>query len=96
MSADDPLWDLLRERAERDALAGDVCSSEALMTFRRDSVIRLLDAAVGVLSATRHLVEIAEEVLSEQRDRIRAADAGAERVDTQGDPSSPRRIDLSY
>jgi hypothetical protein len=64
---------------------------------RRDAMVRLLDAAVGVLESTRHLIGVTEEVLKEQRDRV-AAGLPSE-LDRRVAPSRDRprrRIDLTF
>jgi hypothetical protein len=93
----DPMWEFLRERAEsrREASASPGLSD---VRFRRESVVRILDAAVGVLAATRRFVEVAEDVVKEQRDRLAIAPVveGDERpyAGTDGQPAT--KIDLTY
>jgi hypothetical protein len=91
---EEAIWSLLRDRAAHDTMptTGDPADSSG----NRDSLVALFDAALGVLSATRHLVEVTEDVVREQRDRLASeSERGAPRED---EPSSAqrRKIDLSY
>ena len=68
--------------------------------LRSESLARLLDAAVLVVHAVGNLTTVAEEVLAEQRDRLRSqpASVSADEMPTR-DPSPSWRaehIDLSY
>jgi hypothetical protein len=91
-----PVWDFLRDRA--DESFGAAAAGESGVRFRRESMVRVLDAAVGVLSATRHLVEVVEEVVKEQRDRLAIAPivdpSDRDGMDADGGPK--KRIDLTY
>ena len=68
-TSEDAIWSLLRDRAEddRNAPTGDVAPPRT----NRESLVVVLDAALGLLSATRHLVEVTEDVVRERRDRLR-------------------------
>jgi hypothetical protein len=91
---EDAIWALLRDRAEDDrgAPTGDVAPSRT----NRESLVVVLDAALGVLSATRHLVEVTEDVVREQRDRL-ASESDQPGPRGKHSPSARRRkIDLSY
>jgi hypothetical protein len=95
-SADDPIWELLSDHARQvDEPARD---NRAWSNVKRESAARLLEAAAGVLAATRHLVTVAEEVVEEQRDRIVAG--GEPRPVDEPQPAEPQRrrerIDLTY
>jgi hypothetical protein len=95
-SREEAIWSLLRDRPVDDPRApvGDSAPSRT----NRDSLVALLDAALGMLSATRHLVEVAEDVVRDQRDRIASESESEQRA--PGDEQSPsaqrRKIDLSY
>jgi hypothetical protein len=92
-----PVWGFLRDRAD-ESFGAAASSDQSAVRFRREAVVRLLDAAVGVLSATRHLVEVAEEVAKEQRDRLAIAPI-VDRSQDDGRDTTERpkkRIDLTY
>lgn len=93
-ASEDAIWSLLRDRAEDDrgAASGDVPPPRT----NREAVVALLDAALGVLSATRHLVEVAEDVVREQRDRVASDTDHRPPRDEQADSGQRRKIDLSY
>jgi hypothetical protein len=99
VSIDDTVWEMLRARA-----AGDRAGRGRLSAGRElppESRARILDAAVEVLAATRHLVEALEEGLRERRDRLVAAppDTPPPARSITPDPperTRPGRIDLSY
>jgi hypothetical protein len=98
MPADaDPIWDFLRGRTDETA-ADPPSGGQSADRFRRESVVRMLDATAGVLAAVRHFVEVAEDVVKEQRDRL-AADPVADGPDGP-DPAPtdrPRaKIPLTY
>jgi hypothetical protein len=91
---EEAIWSLLRDRAADDPMAatGDSSASRT----NRDSLVALLDAALGMLSATRHLVEVTEDVVRERRDRLASeCEHGAPR-DEQSSSAQRRKIDLSY
>jgi hypothetical protein len=95
-SADDAIWELLSDHARRDDEPAR--DDPAWSNVKRESAARLLEAAAGVLAATRHLVTVAEEIVEEQRDRIVA---GSEpRPVDEAQPAEPQRrrerIDLTY
>ena len=104
---EDAIWQLLRERQRDDAGSGAGSGAgfgagpdegEPHYRFRRDALVPVLDAALGVLAATRHLVEVTEDVLREQRDRL-VAEAEPEPVgdeETGRHTAGRKRIDLSY
>jgi hypothetical protein len=80
------IWDLLKDRSDYEGVAEPRGGRGA--RGGRDAWVPILDAALGVLAATRHLVEVTEEVVREQRDRM------ADRPSTPERP--PTKIDLSY
>ncbi len=84
----DALWSFLRGIED----AADEAAAAARPAIRRESLIRVLDAAVGVLAATRRFFEVTEEVVKEQRDRLAAAD----REGVPQAESGRTRIDLTY
>ena len=107
---DDPLEELLRERPASDAADTDDPgrrSASGASRLRGESLARLLDAAVLVVHAIGDLTAVAEDVLAEQRDRLRAeqptaeAHAGSGHSD-RGSPAHgewvdrPEHIDLTY
>jgi hypothetical protein len=92
MSAEDALREMLRDRATTNGDRDDL----ARVRFRRESTARILDAAIGVLAATRHLVAVTEEVLSEQRDRMRDEAAAPPRRASDHDRPWRKKIDLDY
>jgi hypothetical protein len=98
VSADDAIWDLLREHADAGNEARD--RDAAWGAARRDASVRLLDAAVGVVGSTRQFLAVVEDVLREQRDRVAAgAPDRGDGVGVTGDPSDEKgrqRIELSY
>jgi hypothetical protein len=90
---EEAIWSLLRDRAANDPMAG--ASESAPLRSNRDSLVALFDAALGMLSATRHLVEVTEDVVREQRDRI--ASESENRAAQDGQSSAQRtKIDLTY
>lgn len=93
-AGEDAIWSLLRDRAEDDRgrPTDDVPPSRS----NREAMVVLLDAALGVLSATRHFVEVTEDVVREKRDRLASeGDQHAPR-DDKSQPGQRRKIDLSY
>jgi len=95
-SSDGTIWELLASRAESD---GETTPRDVVwLGVKRESAVRLLDAAAGVLTATRHLVAVAEEIVREQRDRLVARTADRIADDEAPAPDSHRRerIDLTY
>ena len=68
--------------------------------LRSESLARLLDAAVLVVHAVGNLTTVAEEVLAEQRDRLRSQQASVSADETPTRDRAPSRraehIDLSY
>jgi hypothetical protein len=93
-SREEAIWSLLRDRPVDNptAPAGD----SAPPRTNRDSLVALLDAALGVLSATRHLVEVAEDVVRDQRDRIASEAEQRAPRDEETSPARRKKIDLSY
>jgi hypothetical protein len=91
---EDAIWALLRDRAEDDrgAPTGDVSPPRT----NREALVAMLDAALGVLSATRHLVEVTEDVVREQRDRLASESDQPAPGDEQSRSARRRKIDLSY
>ena len=91
-STHDP-WEDLPPGAHPDA-AED--GQRVWQSFRRDSLVRLLDAALIMAQAAGNLARVSEEILAEQRDRLRgAAESGP------ANPEKPvsenrSRIDLTY
>jgi hypothetical protein len=78
---------------------GDVGRGDAAGTDgRRDATLRVLDAAVGVVGSTRHLLAVLEDVLREQRERVAAGTTPpSPREDgTSRTASGRQRIDLTY
>jgi hypothetical protein len=98
VSADDAIWNLLREHADAGNEARD--RDAAWGAARRDASVRVLDAAVGVVGSTRQFLAVVEDVLRERRDRVAAgATDPASGDDTTGRPSDGKgrqRIELSY
>lgn len=99
MSLDGAIWDLVRDH-ERAGDAPQPCEDQqALLAAeaRRDALIRVLDAAVGVLESTRILIVVAAESLSEHRDRVAAA-LPKQLEDRETDPPRATRqhIDLTF
>jgi hypothetical protein len=93
-ASEDAIWSLLRDRAEDDR--GVPTGDGAPPRTNRESLVLVLDAALGLLSATRHLVEVTEDVVREQRDRLASeSDPGAPRNE-QSQSARRRKIDLSY
>lgn len=90
---EEAIWSLLRERAEDDPR--QEARGSASPRTNRDSLVALLDAALGVLSATRHLVEVTEDVVRDQRDRLASEPARRDQRDEHAPPER-RKIDLSY
>ena len=94
MPDDGAIWGLLADRAARlgdrsdDALPG--------RQFGRESQVRLLTAAIGVLAATRELVDVAEDVLRQRRDRLAEEPDDGPTEPRHQDPPGRRRIDLTY
>jgi hypothetical protein len=89
------IWRLLRDRAADDSALPD--DGPASPGFRRESLVPVLDAVLGVLAATRHLVEVTEDVVREQRDRMASANgAGGTTETSRTTPAERRKIDLSY
>jgi hypothetical protein len=92
---DGAIWRLLRDRVPDDVAPprGDQESPR----FRGESLVPVLDAVLGVLAATRHLVEVTEDVVREQRDRMAsAADPGPAPDASKTSAAQRKRIDLSY
>jgi len=92
---DGAIWRLLRDRVPDDAAPprGDQESPSS----RRESLVPVLDAVLGVLAATRHLVEVTEDVVREQRDRMAsAADPDPEPGGSKTMAAKRKKIDLSY
>jgi hypothetical protein len=91
---EEAIWSLLRDRPTDDPRepAGEAASSRT----NRDSRVALFDAALGVLSATRHLVEVTEDVVRERRDRIASESEHRAPRDEQSSPAQRQKIDLSY
>ena len=91
---EEAIWSLLRSRAAEDAASSTGAPSSPRPN--RESMVALLDAALGVLTATRHLVEVAEDVVRQQRDRM-ASDAVAPAHDSRDEAGAQRRkIHLTY
>jgi hypothetical protein len=94
------IWRLLRDRAADDRAAGDNALPDdgpASPGSRRESWVPVLDAVLGVLAATRHLVEVTEDVVREQRDRMASATGASGMTETSRTTSAERKkIDLSY
>jgi hypothetical protein len=92
-----PVWEFLREKAD-ESFGSSTGGDQSAVRFRRESLVRILDAAAGVLSATRHLVEVAEDVVKQQRDRLALApivdDSDGPGMDSREQPR--KRIDLTY
>lgn len=91
---EDAIWSLLRDRADDDvgAPTRDVPPSRN----NREAAVVLLDAALGVLSATRHLVEVTEDVVREKRDRLASESDQSAPRDEESRAGQRRKIDLSY
>ena len=86
-------WEDLRPGAETDA--GEE-GQRVWQSFRRDSLVRLLDAALLMAQAAGNLARVSEEILAEQRDRLRDT---SENVTSAADSSpvdSRSRIHLTY
>lgn len=109
MSRDGGIWDLMREHARERVDDPPVLDSDATndashrnpawSDSRRDATVRVLDAAVGVVGSTRHLLAVLEDVLREQRDRVVMGATPPSPVDGEvdGDDRSGReRIDLTF
>ena len=92
MSAEEYPWDQPgRSFEERGAFRENPRPGE----LPRDSVLRLLDAAIVLVRAAGNVARVAEDVLGEQRDRLRrAADEEPEAPRPHDEPRS--RIDLTY
>ena len=93
-ASEDAIWSLLRDRAVDDGGAppGDIAPPRT----NRESLIVVLDAALGLLSATRHLVEVTEDAVREQRDRLASDAEHRASRDEQSQSAQRRKIDLSY
>jgi hypothetical protein len=93
-ASEDAIWSLLRDRAadDRSAPTGDIAPPRT----NRESLVVVLDAALGLLSATRHLVEVTEDVVREQRDRLASESDHRSPRDEQSQSAQRRKIDLSY
>ena len=91
---DDTVWRLLTERASgRRPPSDDAAAAE----FRRVSGVRLLDAAIGVLAATRELVAVGEDILRQQRERLAAPPDGADATSRRPRAESqPETVPLTY
>lgn len=98
--------ELLREGPGPQATGADGAAARAsalgVGRLGTESLVRMLDAAVIVVHAIANLTNVAEEVLAEQRDRLRsqqaAAGASAEEPTARNSAPSGRaeHIDLSY
>jgi hypothetical protein len=89
------IWRLLRDRVPDEVAPTD--DEQVSLRFRRESLVPVLDAALGVLAATRHLVEVTEDVIREQRDRIASAPGpGADAEASRSRAGDRKKIDLSY
>jgi hypothetical protein len=93
-AGEDAIWSLLRDRAleDRSTPTGDVAPSRT----NRESLVVVLDAALGLLSATRHLVEVTEDVVREKRDRLASESDHPAPRDEQSQSGQRRKIDLTY
>jgi hypothetical protein len=93
-ASEDAIWSLLRDRAvdNRSASTGDVAPPRT----NRESLVLVLDAALGLLSATRHLVEVTEDVVREQRDRLASDSEHRAPRDEKSQSAQRRKIHLSY
>lgn len=98
MSVDEVLDELLGEQFEGAANPFEPTGRQ-WDDARREATTRMLDAAIGALAATGHLVAVAEEVLRDQRDRL-APDPPTGGGPTPAPPApwatGRHRIDLSY
>ena len=99
MSLDGAIWDLVHDHQaagdEERRAGGELPPGTS--DLRRDALVRLLDAAVGVLESTRHLIGVTEEVFKEQRDRLAAGPpSGMDRRSTPARDRSRQRIDLTF
>ena len=90
--------ELLRERPAPGGEGPRSVPSFGSGALRSESLARLLDAAVLVVHALGNLTAVAEEVLVEQRDRLRETPPH-ERHNTAAapdEPASTEQINLSY
>lgn len=94
MPDDEAIWRLLRERALREATPTE--GAEGSQGPKRESVVSLLDAVLGVLGATRHLVEVVEGVVRDGRDRLAEPDGELPQTVPDQSRSERKRITLSY
>ena len=92
MPNDDGAWDFFGPRPAPDAFARDGVEPD---TLPRESVVRLLDAAIALVRAVGNVARVAEDVLAEQRDRLSRAPEAESPPHMQHD-ASPSRIDLTY
>ena len=95
--------ELLREGPGPQATGADGAAARAsalgVGRLGTESLVRMLDAAVIVVHAIANLTNVAEEVLAEQRDRLRSQQALAAVDDPARNAASAERaehIDLSY
>ena len=101
---DDLMDELLREGPGPKAPGADGAAARAAALgvgrLGTESLVRMLDAAVIVVHAIVNLTSVAEEVLAEQRDRLRSqqASAAVDEPPARDAASSGRaeHIDLSY
>jgi hypothetical protein len=98
---DDAIWKLLTERARAGARPQQDGGPEATR-FRRESKARLVSAAIDVLAAARTLVDVAEDVLRQYRDRLDEAPGELptppehEEENEEAHERGPRTIHLTY
>ena len=81
-------------RAHRDGDDQLDREDEAYLRFRRESVVRVLDAAIAMVSATNELVVAAEELLRDQRARL-VSDERRESGDSERRPNRREKIRVS-
>lgn len=99
MSRDGAIWDLVRDHERPDDPPQPRDDEQALRATesRRDALVRVLDAAVGVLESSRILIVAAEEALREHRDNVAAAlPTELEDRETGAPRASRHRIDLTF
>jgi hypothetical protein len=94
MSAEDVIEDLLREH--REASEDRDRQERVWVSAKRESLSRLLDAAIEVLGATERLLSVAEDLLREQRERLAAPPPEPPDDGHEERAERPRRIDLTY
>jgi hypothetical protein len=95
MDDDDAIWKLLAARPRTRAPDADDLAGRRL---RRESMVKILTAAIGVVTATRELLDVTEAALLEHRDRLAlgAETRGEDDCSLHERGHKRSRIDLSY